>query len=100
MVTPATRVGLVLVFSARLTDFPNSSSSMDSLLQDIRYALRTLARARGFTGLAVLCLALGIGVNTAVFSLVNGILFRELPFDDPDRIVSIWATNQRRGIED
>ena len=73
---------------------------MDSLLQDIRYALRTLARARGFTGLAVLCLALGIGVNTAVFSLVNGILFRELPFDDPDRIVSIWATNQRRGIED
>ena len=73
---------------------------MDTLIQDVRYALRTLLRSRGFTAIAVLCLALGIGVNTAVFSMVNGILFRELPFDDPDRIVSVWATNQRRSIED
>src|SRR5688500_1423810 len=73
---------------------------MDALLQDLRYALRTLMRSRGFTGIAVLCLALGIGVNTAVFSMVNGILFRELPFSDPDRIVSVWATNERRGIDD
>ncbi|MEX2283906.1 MAG: ABC transporter permease [Gemmatimonadota bacterium] len=73
---------------------------MDTLFQDLRYALRTLLRSRGFTTVAVLCLALGIGVNTAVFSMVNGVLFRDLPFEDPDRIVSVWSTNQRRGIED
>ena len=73
---------------------------MDPLYQDLRFAWRTLLRSRGFTLIAVVCLALGIGVNTAVFSMVNGILFRELPFEDPDRIVSIWATNQRRGIDD
>ena len=73
---------------------------METLAQDIRYALRSLARARGFTLLAVLCLGAGIGVNTAIFSVAHAILFRALPFDDPDAIVGIEANNAVRGIDE
>ena len=73
---------------------------MDQLIQDVRFALRTLGRSRGFTLVAILCLALGIGVNTSVFSIVHGVLFRELPFADAERIVAVWSTHERRGIED
>lgn len=73
---------------------------MDILLQDIRFAVRTLVRSRGFTVLAVLCLALGIGVNTAVYSLVRGLLLRPLPFENGDRLVAVWATDERRGVDE
>jgi putative ABC transport system permease protein len=73
---------------------------MDQLLQDLRYSVRTLMRNRVFTTIAVLCLALGIGVNTAIFSVVRGMLFRPLPFDPDGRLTTVWATNERRGIED
>ena len=63
---------------------------MTTLWQDVRYGLRILARNRGFTAIAVLSLALGIGANAAVFSVANTMFFRRLPFGDPDRLVAVW----------
>ena len=63
---------------------------MSSLWQDVRYAMRTLGRARGFRTVAILTLAVTIGAITAIFSVVNGVLLRSMPFADPDRLVVVY----------
>lgn len=74
--------------------------SITAFARDSRYAARLLMAHPGFTLVAVLTFALGIGVNTAVFSVFNGVLLRPLPYPEPDRIAMIWMDNRRQGIKE
>lgn len=71
---------------------------MSTLIRDLRYALRAFARSPGFTLAAILSLAIGIGANTAIFSITSALLLHPLPYKDPDRLVILWNTSPGLGI--
>ncbi len=71
---------------------------MQTLLRDLRFGLRMMARNPGLTVLAILALALGIGANTAIFSLVNSVLLHPLPFPEPDQLMQVWGSTPTKGV--
>src|SRR6185295_14860229 len=70
---------------------------MENLIKDMRYGVRVLLKNPGVTAVAVITLALGIGANTAIFSVVNAVMLRPLPYKDPDRLMSLWAKTAEHG---
>src|SRR5262249_29928466 len=74
------------------------SGSIERLLQDIRFSIRTLRKSLGFTVFAVLALALGLGANAAIFSVVDAVLLRSLPFRNADRLVALWEDASHFGL--
>src|SRR2546428_1137390 len=76
----------------------HGGKSMDVLFQDVRYALRSLRGTPTITLGALICLALGIGATTAIFSVVDRVVFHPLTYPDPDRLVSVMERNQKKGL--
>jgi predicted permease len=73
---------------------------MNSFTQDLRYGLRSLLKTAGFTLVAVLTLALGVGANAAIFSVLEAVVLRDLPYQDPDRLAVMWTKNIRQNLPD
>src|SRR5882762_1888959 len=72
---------------------------METFFKDLRYGINSLRKHQGFSLIVIVVLALGIGANTAVFSIVNSVLLRPLPYRDSDRLVMIWGNFQKLNIE-
>ena len=73
---------------------------MNGFIRDISYGLRTLAKSPGYASIAILTLALGVGANTAIFSVLRAVVLRELPYHDADRLVVMWTKNIRQNLPD
>src|ERR1051326_8944657 len=84
--------------SVRMT--ANMWNFLSALLQDARFALRTLRKSLGFTCAALLTLALGIGANTAIYTIIDGVLLHPIPFAHPDRLVAMYQKTSRSRSEE
>ena len=69
---------------------------METFFRDLRYSVRMLIKSPGFTAVAVISIALGIGANTTVFSVINAVLLKSLPYKDPNSLVLVWGDTQDR----
>jgi putative ABC transport system permease protein len=76
----------------------NEKQAMENLVKDIRFGIRSLLKRPGFTAIVVITLALGIGANAAVFSVINAVLLRPLPYRDAERVVTLWQNHLKAGI--
>jgi putative ABC transport system permease protein len=94
------REGLLRVLFEALPDliWTAGREHMESVWRDIRYSVRSLLQARVFAAAVILTLALGIGANTAIFSIAHAVLLRPLPFKDPQQLVQVWENNRRRNV--
>src|SRR5262245_5138862 len=72
---------------------------MENVIRDLRASIRSLLKKPGFTVVVVSMLAVGIATNTAIFSVVNGVLLRPLPYENDDRVVTVWQTAPNRGVD-
>ena len=85
-------------YSTHLLRYLMIGATMEIILQNLRYAWRGLRKRPSFAAIAIITLTLGMGVNTAVFSVFYAVLMRPLPYDHPDRLVLVWAGFRTRGM--
>src|SRR5215472_3264942 len=83
----------------RIESLANQKTEFANWMNDLKFAFRQLLKNPGFAAVALLTLALGIGANTAIFSVINGLLLRSLPYPDPDRLFTLWERSPQRGVE-